>query len=241
MVSRIALVTGGTRGIGRGCSLALKAAGYRVAANYGANDEKAKAFADESELPVYKWDVGNLEACEKGIAQVESDLGPIEILINNAAISPDRFMHKMPPETWRATIDTNLHSCFNMCHTIVPGMRKRKWGRIVFISSVNAHRGAIGETHYDASKAGMIGFAKALAHESGALGITVNAVAPGLIDTDMVASAPQEWRDDKVKATPMGRIGQPEDVANCVVFLVSEASDFITGATIDVNGGVHMR
>ena len=240
-MSRVALVTGGTRGIGRGCSLALKQAGYNVAANYAGNDEKANRLHKESGIPIYKWDVGDLQACEKGIAQVEADLGPIEILVNNAAISPDRFMHKMPPETWRATIDTNLHSCFNMCHPIVPGMRKRKWGRIVFISSVNAHRGAMGETHYDATKAGMIGFAKALAQESGALGITVNAVAPGLIDTDMIAPAPQEWRDEKVAATPVGRIGQPEDVANCVVFLVSEASDFITGATIDVNGGIHMR
>jgi len=240
-MSRVALVTGGTRGIGRGCSLALKKAGYRVAANYGGNDEKASAFHNESGIPIYKWDVGNLEACESGIARVEADLGPIEILVNNAAISPDKFMHKMPPDSWRATIDTNLNACFYMCHTIVPGMRKRKWGRIVFISSVNAHRGALGETHYDATKAGMIGFAKALAQESGALGITVNAVAPGLIDTDMIAPAPQEWIDEKVAATPVGRIGQPEDVANCVLFLVSEASDFITGATIDVNGGVHMR
>ena len=240
-MSRVALVTGGTRGIGRGCSLALKEAGYTVAANYGSNDERAKTFNQESGLPIYKWDVGELQACEKGIAEVEADLGAIEILVNNAAISPDRFMHKMPLETWRATIDTNLHSCFNMCHTIVPGMRQRKWGRIVFISSVNAHRGAIGETHYDATKAGMIGFAKALAQESGALGITVNAVAPGLIDTDLIAPAPQEWRDARVAATPMGRIGQPEDVAHCVVFLVSEASSFITGATIDVNGGIHMR
>jgi len=240
-MTRLALVTGGTRGIGGGCSIALKDAGYKVAANYGGNDENARTFHEQTGIPVYKWDVGDLDACERGITQVEADLGPIEILINNAAISPDRFMHKMPPETWRATIDTNLHSCFNMCHTIVPGMRQRKWGRIVFISSVNAHRGAIGETHYDASKAGMIGFAKALAHESGALGITVNAVAPGLIDTDMIAPAPQEWIDARVNATPVGRIGQPEDVAHCVVFLVSEASSFITGATLDVNGGIHMR
>ena len=185
--------------------------------------------------------MGDLGACEKGITRVEVDLGVIEILVNNAAISPDRFMHKMPSETWHATIDTNLHACFNMCHTIVPGMRQRKWGRIVFISSVNAHRGAMGETHYDAAKAGMIGFAKALAQESGALGITVNAVAPGLIDTDMIAPAPQEWKEAPIAATPMGRIGQPEDVANCVVFFASEASSFITGATIDVNGGIHMR
>ena len=188
-MSRVALVTGGTRGIGRGCSIALRDAGYSVAANYASNEERASAFAEETRIPVYKWDVGDLSACEDGIGRVEADLGPVEILVSNAAISPDRFMHKMPPETWRATIDTNLHACYNICHTIVPGMRKRKWGRIVFISSVNAHKGAMGETHYDATKAGMIGFAKALAHESGALGITVNAVAPGLIDTDMIAPA----------------------------------------------------
>ena len=240
-MSRVALVTGGTRGIGRGCSLALKEAGYNVAANYGGNDERAKTFNQESGIPIYKWDVGDLQACEKGIAEVETDLGVIEILINNAAISPDRFMHKMPPETWRATINTNLHSCFNMCHTIVPGMRQRKWGRIVFISSVNAHRGAIGETHYDASKAGMIGFAKAVALENAALGITVNAVAPGYIDTDMIAPAPQEWRDALLERVPCGRVGEGEDVANCVLFLASEKSDYITGATIDVNGGLYMR
>ena len=240
-MSRVALVTGGTRGIGRGCSVALQAAGHVVAANYASNDEKANAFSAETGIPIYKWDVGDLAACEAGIARVEADHGPIEVLISNAAISPDRFMHRMPPETWRITIDTNLHACFNLCHTIVPGMRQRKWGRIVFISSVNAHCGQMGETHYDATKAGMIGFAKALAQESGALGITVNAVAPGYVDTDMIASGPPEWRDDIVSQTPAGRLGQPEDVARCVLFLVDEAATFITGATIDVNGGLHMR
>ena len=240
-MSRVALVTGGTRGIGRGCSLALKAEGYTVAANYGGNDAKAKLFHEESGIPTYKWDVGDLEACKSGVAQVEADLGPIEILINNAAISPDRFLHKMTPEAWHSTIQTNLDACFNLCHILTPGMRQRKWGRIVQISSVNAFRGAMGETHYDSTKAGMIGFTKALAHESGGVGITVNAVAPGFIDTDMVAPAPQEYRDDLINRTPVGRLGEPEDVARCVVFLVAEEANFITGATIDVNGGIYMR
>ena len=240
-MSRVALVTGGTRGIGRACSIALSQVGYRVAANFARNEAAAQAFVKETQIPIYKWDVGDREACEENVAKLEADLGPIEILVHNAAVSPDRFMHKMPPETWHMTIDTNLHSCYYLCHTILPGMRKRKWGRVVFISSVNAHQGAMGETHYDATKAGMIGFAKALAHESGALGITINAVAPGLIDTDMIAPAPKEWKDDIIGRVPVGRIGQGEDVANCVAFLVSEASSYVTGATIDVNGGLHMR
>ena len=240
-MGRVAMVTGGTRGIGRGCSLALKAAGYNVAATYGGNDEKAKLFYEESAIPTYKWDVGDLDECEKGIARVEADLGPIEVLIHNAGISPDRFLHKMPPETWLSTIDTNLHSCYNLCHTIAPGMRSRKWGRIIFISSINAHQGAIGETHYDATKAGMIGFAKALALESGAKGITVNSVAPGYIDTDMLAHSPQDWREATIAETPMGRLGQAEDVARCVVFLADDEANFITGATLDVNGGLYMR
>ena len=240
-MGRVALVTGGTRGIGRGCSVALKAAGYRVVANYAASEEKAQRFHEETGIPIYRWDVGDFDACAEGINLVESEHGPIEVFVGNAAISPDKFMHKMPKESWYKTIDTNLNACFNMSHHILPGMRKRRYGRVVFIASVNAHRGALGETHYDATKAGMIGFSKALALESGALGITVNCVAPGFIDTDMIAPAPQEWKDEKVANTPMGRIGQPEDVARCVVFLVAEEADFITGATIDVNGGVHMR
>ena len=240
-MARVALVTGGTRGIGKGCSVALKAAGYRVVANYATNEEAAQTFHKETDIPIYRWDVGNFDACATGIKQVENEIGPIEVFIGNAAISPDKFMHKMPKESWYKTIDTNLNACFNMSHHILKGMRQRQYGRVVFITSVNAHRGALGETHYDATKAGMIGFSKALAMESGALGITVICVAPGLIDTDMVASAPQEWKDKKVANTPMGRIGEPEDVARCVVFLVAKEADFITGATLDVNGGVHMR
>lgn len=240
-MSRNVLVTGGSRGIGRACARALSEAGYRVAINYARNDAAARSLSDATGVPAFQWDVGDREACEAGVARVERALGPIEVLVHNAAVSPDRFMHKMPAETWRVTIDTNLNSCYYLCHCILPGMRRRKWGRVVFISSVNAHKGAMGETHYDATKAGMIGFAKALAHESGALGITVNAVAPGLVDTDMIAPAPQEWRDDIISRVPVGRIGQPEDVAHCVRFLVAEESSYVTGATIDVNGGLHMR
>ncbi len=240
-MSRVALVTGGTRGIGRACSIALHEAGHKVAANYGANDEKAKAFHEETGIPVYKWDVGDGAACAEGIARIEADLGEIEILVHNAGISPDRFMHRMPAETWHVTIRTNLDSCYHLCHPIVAGMRKRKWGRVVLISSVNAWAGAMGESHYDSTKAGMIGFAKAVAHENAALGITVNTVAPGYIDTDMIAPAPQEWRDALLERVPCGRVGEGEDVANCVLFLASEKSDYITGATIDVNGGLYMR
>ena len=240
-MSRVALVTGGTRGIGRACCLSLQAAGFQVAANYVGNEARAEAFTAETGIATFKWDVGDFAACEAGIASVETTLGAVEVLVSNAAISPDRFLHKMPPETWHSTIDTNLNACYNLCHTIVPGMRQRKWGRIVFMSSVNAHRGSMGETHYGATKAGMIGFAKALAHESAALGITVNVVAPGYVDTEMTSVAPAEFLDNIVKQTPVGRLGRPEDVAHCVAFLVSEQSSFITGATLDVNGGLYMH
>ena len=240
-MSRVTLVTGGTRGIGRACSIALKDAGYRVAANYGANEEAARAFTEEIGIPVYKWDVGNGAACEEGVAKIEAEHGPIEVLVHNAGISPDRFMHKMPAETWQRTINTNLDSCFHLCHAIVPGMRRRRWGRIVMMSSMNAFAGAMGETHYDSTKAGMIGFARALARESAALGITVNAVAPGYIDTDMIAPGSQEWREATIAEIPVGRLGTGQDVAHCVVFLAAEHADYITGSVLAVNGGLYMH
>lgn len=240
-MTRTAIVTGGTRGIGRAISIALKDAGYRVAANYGRNDAAAESFAAETGIPVYKWDVGDEAACEAGVAKVVADSGRIEVLVNNAGISPDKFMHKMPTEFWLRTINTNLNGCFYMCRQVIGPMRENKYGRIINISSVNAFRAAMGETHYDASKAGMIGFTKALALESARLNITVNAVAPGLIDTDMIAPGSPEWREEMISQIPVGRIGRTEEIARGVVFLADEASSFITGATLDINGGQYLR
>ncbi len=240
-MSRVALVTGGARGIGRACSIALDEAGYRVAANYGSDGAAAERFCQATGIPVYQWDVSDFAACAAGVARVVDDLAAIEVLVNNAGISRDRFMHKMSPEEWRAVIDTNLDSCFNMCRAVVPSMREAKFGRIINISSMNAFAGALGETSYDASKAGMIGFTKALALESARLDITVNAVAPGYIDTDMLSPAPEQWIDDMVKRIPAGRLGRPEEVGRCVVFLAADGAGFITGSTLAVNGGQHLH
>ena len=240
-MSRVALVTGGTRGIGRGCCEALKAAGYRVAATYHASEEPAKAFARETGIPIYRWDVGDEAACAAGIAQVERDLGPIEVLVNNAGISPDRFFHKTDSAWWRRVIETNLNSLYYMCRPIIQGMRDRKFGRIINMSSTNAYAAALGETAYDSAKAGMIGFTKALALESGRLDITVNAIAPGYIATEMLASAPKEFLDDIVARTPVQRLGTPADIGRAVVFLAADEAGFITGSVIDVNGGYHLR
>ena len=240
-MSRVALVTGGSRGIGRACSVALQGAGYRVAANYGTNREAAERFGEEAGLPVYRWDVSDYAACEEGLAQVVRELGPIEILVNNAGISRDRFMHKMPREQWHEVIDTNLNSCFNMCRLVIGSMRERGFGRIVNISSMNGLAGALGETSYDASKAGMIGLTKALALESARRNVTVNAVAPGYIETDMVSPAPAEWLEDLKQRIPVGRLGQPEEIGRAVVFLAADEAGFITGATLSVNGGQHLH
>lgn len=240
-MSRTALVTGGTRGIGRGCSEALKAAGYRVAANYHANDDAAKAFAGDTGIAVYRWDVSDEAACAAGIARVESDLGPIEVLVNNAGISPDRFFHKTDSAWWRRVIETNLNSLYYMCRPIIQGMRDRKFGRIINISSTNAYGAAMGETAYDSSKAGMIGFTKALALESGRLDITVNAIAPGYIETDMLAGAPAEFLDDIVAHTPVQRLGTGADIGRAAVFLAADDAGFITGSVVDVNGGYHLH
>ncbi len=240
-MSRTALVTGGTRGIGRGCSEALKAAGYRVATNYHANDEAANAFAAETGIAVYRWDVSDEAACAEGIAKVEADLGPIEVLVNNAGISPDRFFHKTDSTWWKGVIDTNLNSLYYMCRPVIQGMRDAKFGRIVNISSTNAYAAAVGETAYDSSKAGMIGFTKALALESGRLDITVNAIAPGYIDTDMLGGAPDEFLDDIIAHTPVQRLGTGADIGRAVVFLTADDAGFITGSVVDVNGGYHLH
>ncbi len=240
-MSRVALVTGGTRGIGAAISLALKEAGYRVAANYGGNDPAAKAFNKGTGILVERWDVGDFAACAAGIARLEAALGPIEILVNNAGITRDGMLHRMTPETWRAVIATNLDSVFNMTRNVIPGMRTRGFGRIISIASINGQKGQIGQANYSAAKAGLLGFTKALAQESAAKGITVNAVAPGYIGTDMVRAVPRKILETKViPRIPVGRLGEPEEVGRCVVFLARDEAAFITGSTLTVNGGQYL-
>src|SRR3979411_2398060 len=232
-MARVALVTGGTRGIGAAISKALKAAGYKVAASYAGNDAAAEKFKAETGIPVYKWDVSSFDACTAGLKQVESELGPVDILVNNAGITRDAMFHRMKPEQWSAVINTNLSSLFNMCRPVIEGMRTRKFGRIVNISSINGQKGQMGQTNYSAAKAGEIGFTKALAQENARKGVTVNAVAPGYIGTDMVRAVPKEVLEKTVlPQIPVGRLGEPEEIARCVVFLASEGSGYITGATL---------
>jgi acetoacetyl-CoA reductase len=237
-MARVAVVTGGTRGIGEAVCKALQAAGYKVAANYGGNDEAAQAFKAATGIPVYKWDVSSYEACAAGIKQVETDLGPVEILVNNAGIARDSMFHRMKPEQWSAVINTNLNSLFNMCRPVIEGMRARKFGRIITISSINGQKGQMGQTNYSASKAGEIGFTKALAQESAKSGITVNAICPGYIATEMVKAVPQEVMDKSIlPQIPIGRLGEPNEVARCVLFLASDDAGLITGSTLTANGG----
>lgn len=240
-MARVAVVTGGTRGIGAAISKALKAAGCLVAANYAGNDEAARNFNAETGIPVYKWDIRSAEACENGIRQVESDVGPVDILVNNAGITRDTMFHRMTAEQWRAVIDTNLNGLFNMCRPVIEGMRERGFGRIVIISSINGQKGQIGQTNYCAAKAGEIGFAKALAQENARKGITVNAICPGYIATEMVQAVPKEVLEKNIlPQIPVGRLGEPEEVARCVVFLASDEAGFITGSTLSANGGQYM-
>jgi acetoacetyl-CoA reductase len=240
-MSRVAVVTGGSRGIGAAISKALKATGYKVAATYAGNDEAANAFKTETGIPVYKWDVSNTEACAAGLKQVEADLGPIEILINNAGITRDSAFHRMTAEQWHAVINTNLNSLFNMTRPVIEGMRARKFGRIINISSINGQKGQFGQTNYSAAKAGDLGFTKALAQESAKLGITVNAICPGYIATEMVMAVSQEVREKSIiPQIAVGRLGEPEEIARCVVFLASDEAGFITGSTLSANGGQYM-
>lgn len=236
----VALVTGGTRGLGRATSIALQQAGHRVVAVYRSNDEEAGHFQKQTDIPIYKWDIGDFEACGAGIAQVERDVGPIDILVNNGGITRDATLHKMSLDQWRDVLRTNLDSNFNMCRHVIQGMRARKYGRIINISSINGQKGQFGQTNYAASKAGILGFTRALALESAAFGITVNAIAPGYCDTDMVAAVQPEVMKTIVAAIPVGRLGQATDIARLVAFLAHEDSGFITGATFPVNGGQYL-
>ena len=239
-MDRVALVTGGTRGIGAAISQALKSAGCRVAANYGTNDEAAERFREATGVAVYKWDVSDFAACEAGVARIEADLGPIDILVNNAGITRDGTLQKMTPARWQAVLDTNLGSCFNLCHATFPGMRARKFGRVVNVGSINGQAGQYGQVNYAAAKSGIHGFTKALAQEGARHGITVNAVAPGYVDTDMVRAVPEAVLEKIVASIPVGRLGRAEDIARAVLFLTADDADFITGSTISVNGGHHM-
>lgn len=240
-MARVALVTGGTRGIGAAIAIALKEAGYAVAANYAGNDEAAAAFKNETGIPVFKWSVADYEACAAGIKQVEADLGPIDVLVNNAGITRDGMFHKMTLEQWRAVIDTNLNGLFNMTHPLWEGMRERSFGRVINISSINGQKGQMGQSNYSAAKAGDIGFTKALAQEGARKGITVNAICPGYIGTEMVRAVPEEVLNKSILPhIPVNRLGEPEEIARCVVFLAADDSGFITGSTLSANGGQYM-
>jgi len=239
-MSRVAVVTGGTRGIGEAICEALAKAGYKVAANYGGNDEAAKAFTERTGIKAYKWDVSDFEACRAGIAQVEQDLGPVDIVVNNAGITRDATLHRMDHAMWQAVVDTNLGSCFNMCRATIEGMRSRGFGRIVNIGSINGQAGQYGQVNYAAAKSGIHGFTKALAQEGAGKGITVNAIAPGYVDTDMVRAVPANVLEKIVARIPVGRLGKADDIARGVLFLVADDASFITGSTLSINGGQHM-
>jgi acetoacetyl-CoA reductase len=237
-MARVAVVTGGTRGIGAAVSRALHEAGYKVAANYAGNDQAAAAFKAETGISVYKWNVSSYEACVDGLTSVGSDLGPVEVLINNAGITRDAMFHRMKPEQWLDVINTNLVSLFNMCRPVIEGMRERRFGRIINISSINGQKGQVGQTNYSASKAGEIGFTKALAQENAKAGVTVNTICPGYINTEMVQAVPKDVLDKSVlPLIPVGRLGEPGEVARCVLFLASDDASFITGSTLTINGG----
>ena len=239
-MSRIALVTGGSRGIGAAVSKALKASGYTVAATFSSNDQKAEEFTEETGIKTYRWDVADYDACASGISKIESDLGFVDILVNNAGITRDAPFHKMTRDQWTDVMRTNLDGVFNMTHPIWPGMRNRKFGRIINISSINGQKGQFAQTNYSAAKAGDIGFTKALAQEGARVGITVNAICPGYIATEMVMAVPEKIRDSIVAQIPVGRLGQASEIARCVMFLASDEASFITGTTLTANGGQYM-
>ncbi|MEQ9812871.1 MAG: acetoacetyl-CoA reductase [Azospirillaceae bacterium] len=239
-MGRVAVVTGGTRGIGEAISVGLKNEGYTVAAIYGGNDEAAAKFNQATGIAVYKCDVSDFDACQAVVGKIAGELGPVEVLVNNAGITRDGTMHRMSHDEWQAVIDTNLGSCFNMCRAVIDGMRERSFGRIVNIGSINGQAGQYGQVNYAAAKSGIHGFTKALAQEGAPKGITVNAIAPGYIDTDMVRAVPPNVLEKIVARIPVGRLGHAEEIARGVVFLVSDDGGFITGSTLSINGGQHM-
>ena len=239
-MARVALVTGGTRGIGRAISVELQKQGRKVVANYAGNDAAARAFTEDTGIPAYRWDVGDHEACQEGVAKVEAEQGPVEILVNNAGITRDGTIMNMTFEMWREVMRVNLSGCFSMAKAVFPGMRQRRWGRIVNIGSINGQGGQYGQVNYAAAKSGIHGFTKALAQEGARYGVTVNALAPGYIDTDMVAAVPAEVLQKIVARVPVGRLGQADEIARGVAFLCAEDGGFITGSTLSINGGQHM-
>ena len=240
-MARVAVVTGGTRGIGEAISKALQAAGYKVAANYGSSNEAAQKFKAATGIPVYRWSVASYDDCAAGLKQVAADLGSVEVLVNNAGITRDTMFHRMKPEQWTDVINTNLNSLFNMCRPVIEGMRERKFGRIINISSINGQKGQMGQANYSAAKAGELGFTKALAQESAKSGITVNAICPGYIATEMVRAVPKDVLEKNIlPLIPLGRLGEPEEIARCVVFLAADEAGLITGATLTANGGQYM-
>jgi acetoacetyl-CoA reductase len=239
-MARVAIVTGGTRGIGEAISIALKDMGMTVAANYMGNDERAKAFTERTGIRSYKWDVSDFESCQQGVRQVESELGPVDVLVNNAGITRDATMRKMDHAKWQDVIDTNLGGCFNMAKAVFEGMSGRGYGRIVNIGSINGQAGQYGQVNYAAAKSGIHGFTKALAQEGARFGVTVNAIAPGYIDTDMVAAVPEDVLGKIVARIPVGRLGRADEIARGVAFLCDENAGFVTGSTLSINGGQHM-
>ena len=239
-MARVAVVTGGTRGIGEAISIALKDAGYRVVASYAGNDKAAADFTEKTGIAVKKFDVSDFDACQAAVREVEAENGPVEILVNNAGITRDGTMHRMSHDKWQAVIDTNLGSCFNMSHAVIEGMRNRGFGRIVNIGSINGQAGQYGQVNYAAAKSGIHGFTKALAQEGAAKGITVNAIAPGYVDTEMVRAVPPDVLEKIIAGIPVGRLGKADDIARGVIFLTGDAADFITGSTLSINGGQHM-
>ena len=239
-MARVALVTGGTRGIGAAICKHLKDEGYSVVANYAGNVEKAEAFSQETGIPAYRFDVSDYDACQEQVAAIEEAVGPVDVLVNNAGITRDGTLMKMSHERWQDVLDTNLGSCFNMAHAVFPGMKDRKFGRIINIGSINGQAGQYGQANYAAAKSGIHGFTKALAQEGARYGITVNAVAPGYVDTDMVAAVPEDVLAKIVARIPVGRLGKAGDIARGVAFLAADTADFITGSTMSINGGQHM-